>query len=97
MKAEDIMKKAAERGITIDAAESEKYVNLSDEELENLSVSGGCPKDVNTSAPPVGNCPKKSPPTVNYCEECDNWGEIPVSSIPGKQYKYYGCYVYQQQ
>jgi hypothetical protein len=42
MKKEDLIKKAAERGITIDETQAEKYINLSDEELENLEVSGGC-------------------------------------------------------
>jgi hypothetical protein len=43
MKKEDLIKKAAERGITIDETQAEKYINLSDEELANLEVSGGCP------------------------------------------------------
>jgi hypothetical protein len=44
MKKEDLIKKAAERGITIDETTAEKYVSLSDEELENINVSGGCEK-----------------------------------------------------
>jgi hypothetical protein len=41
VKKEDIIKRAAERGITIDAETAEKYINLSEEELLNLDVSGG--------------------------------------------------------
>jgi DNA-directed RNA polymerase subunit RPC12/RpoP len=46
MKKEDLIKKAAERGMTITEEQAEKYVNLSDEELENLDVSGGCKEAV---------------------------------------------------
>ncbi|MDR0903698.1 MAG: hypothetical protein LBM59_03615 [Ruminococcus sp.] len=42
MNKESLLKKARERGITLDETQAEKYVNLSDEELENLAVSGGC-------------------------------------------------------
>jgi hypothetical protein len=48
MKKEDLMKKAAERGITLSEEQAEKYATLSDEELENIDVSGGasvCPPD----------------------------------------------------
>jgi hypothetical protein len=41
MKKEDLIKKARERGITIDETQAEKYITLSDEELANLAVSGG--------------------------------------------------------
>ncbi|MDR0987617.1 MAG: hypothetical protein LBL98_08010 [Ruminococcus sp.] len=42
MKKEDLIAKAAERGILLDEEAAKKYINLSEEELENLSVSGGC-------------------------------------------------------
>jgi hypothetical protein len=42
VKKEDLIKKAAERGIAIDETTAEKYINLSDEELANLDISGGC-------------------------------------------------------
>ncbi|MDR0987623.1 MAG: hypothetical protein LBL98_08040 [Ruminococcus sp.] len=42
MKKEELIKKAAERGITLNEEQAESYINLSDEELENLAVSGGC-------------------------------------------------------
>jgi predicted Zn-ribbon and HTH transcriptional regulator len=41
MKKEDLIKKAAERGITIDETQAEKYINLSDEELENIAGGWG--------------------------------------------------------
>jgi rubrerythrin len=37
MKKDDLIKLAAARGITLSAAQAEKYTELSDEELENLS------------------------------------------------------------
>jgi bacteriocin-like protein len=40
MKKEDLIKKAAERGITLDETQAEKYITLSDEELENISGGG---------------------------------------------------------
>jgi hypothetical protein len=45
MKKDELIKKAAERGITLDETQAEKYINLSDEELENLEISGGCEKN----------------------------------------------------
>ncbi|MDR0975050.1 MAG: hypothetical protein LBL80_05110 [Ruminococcus sp.] len=41
MKKETLIKKAAERGITLTESQAEKYVSISDEELENLDISGG--------------------------------------------------------
>ncbi|MDR0975054.1 MAG: hypothetical protein LBL80_05130 [Ruminococcus sp.] len=41
MKKEDLIKKAAERGITIDETQADKYISLSDEELANLDIAGG--------------------------------------------------------
>jgi hypothetical protein len=38
---EEIIKKAAEQGITLDETQAEYCINLSDEELEKLTVSGG--------------------------------------------------------
>ncbi|MDR0975053.1 MAG: hypothetical protein LBL80_05125 [Ruminococcus sp.] len=43
MKKEDLIKKAAERGITLDETQAEKYINLSDEELENIASGGSGP------------------------------------------------------
>jgi DNA-directed RNA polymerase subunit RPC12/RpoP len=54
MKKEDLIKKAAERGITLDETQAEKYINLSDEELEN--IAGG-----------VGLC---SAVRVYHCNDC---------------------------
>ncbi|MDR0904498.1 MAG: hypothetical protein LBM59_07690 [Ruminococcus sp.] len=42
MKKEDLIKKAHERGIAIDETQADKYIALSDDELENLAVAGGC-------------------------------------------------------
>ncbi|MDR0987607.1 MAG: hypothetical protein LBL98_07960 [Ruminococcus sp.] len=39
MKKEELIKKAAERGVTLTETQAEKYVAISDEELEN--VAGG--------------------------------------------------------
>ncbi|MDR0904208.1 MAG: hypothetical protein LBM59_06210 [Ruminococcus sp.] len=47
MKKEYIIKKAAECGITMDEKTADKYVNLSEEELENLDISGGACGDGN--------------------------------------------------
>ncbi|MDR0904497.1 MAG: hypothetical protein LBM59_07685 [Ruminococcus sp.] len=41
MKKEDLIKMARERGIEIDETQADKYITLSDEELENLAVAGG--------------------------------------------------------
>ncbi|MDR0987610.1 MAG: hypothetical protein LBL98_07975 [Ruminococcus sp.] len=45
MKKEELIAKAHERGITLTELQAEKYIELSDEELENLEASGGelCP------------------------------------------------------
>ncbi|MDR0975047.1 MAG: hypothetical protein LBL80_05095 [Ruminococcus sp.] len=43
MKKDDLIKRAAARGITIDESQAEKYLTLSDEELENLAIAGGTP------------------------------------------------------
>jgi hypothetical protein len=43
MKKEDLIKRAREHGITLSETQAEKYINLSDEELENLAVAGGTP------------------------------------------------------
>ncbi|MDR0904499.1 MAG: hypothetical protein LBM59_07695 [Ruminococcus sp.] len=40
MTKEDLIKKAAARGITLTETEAEKYLNLSDEELENIAGGG---------------------------------------------------------
>jgi hypothetical protein len=48
VKKEDLIKKAAERGIAIDETTAEKYIELSDEELANLEASGGCKKEFRT-------------------------------------------------
>ncbi|MDR0974266.1 MAG: hypothetical protein LBL80_01085 [Ruminococcus sp.] len=45
MKKEVLIKKAASYGITLDETQAEKYSTLSDEELANLDISGGCKKD----------------------------------------------------
>jgi hypothetical protein len=37
MKKEDLIKHAAARGITLSETQAEKYINLSDEELENIA------------------------------------------------------------
>ncbi|MDR0904501.1 MAG: hypothetical protein LBM59_07705 [Ruminococcus sp.] len=41
MKKSDLIKKAAEQGVALTEEQAEKYVNLSDEELENLDIAGG--------------------------------------------------------
>lgn len=41
MKTDELIKKAAKHGLIIDAATADNYVDLSDEELENLDISGG--------------------------------------------------------
>jgi hypothetical protein len=41
MKTDELIQKAAERGLTIDKETAEKYINLSDEELANLNIAGG--------------------------------------------------------
>jgi hypothetical protein len=43
MKKSELIKKAAERGITLDETQAEKYINLSDEELENIAGGGDNP------------------------------------------------------
>jgi hypothetical protein len=42
MNKEYLIKKAAEHGITLDETTAEKYTNLTDEELDNLQIAGGC-------------------------------------------------------
>ncbi|MDR0987616.1 MAG: hypothetical protein LBL98_08005 [Ruminococcus sp.] len=42
MTKEAIIEKAAARNIILSEEAAEQYVNLSEEELENLAVSGGC-------------------------------------------------------
>jgi hypothetical protein len=77
MKKEELIRRAAERGITIDETQAEKYVNLSDEELANLEIAGGCggnppayqlvPKDQ------AANCAyyeKTGNPLKNSCQFC---------------------------
>jgi hypothetical protein len=56
MKTEELIKKAAERGVTLDEATAEKYCNLSDEELANLDISGGgCKNPTPTSKRIIDN------------------------------------------
>ncbi|MDR0904494.1 MAG: hypothetical protein LBM59_07670 [Ruminococcus sp.] len=41
MKKDELIAKARERGIEITDEQADKYITLSDEELENLAVTGG--------------------------------------------------------
>ncbi|MDR0987613.1 MAG: hypothetical protein LBL98_07990 [Ruminococcus sp.] len=41
MKKEELIKKAAERGFALSELQAEKLTELTDEELENLDISGG--------------------------------------------------------
>ncbi|MDR0974265.1 MAG: hypothetical protein LBL80_01080 [Ruminococcus sp.] len=50
MKKEELIKKAASHGITLDDISAEKYKNLSDEELANLDISGGTNCDSDSKA-----------------------------------------------
>ncbi|MDR0987611.1 MAG: hypothetical protein LBL98_07980 [Ruminococcus sp.] len=81
MKKEELIKKAAERGVVLDEAQAEKYTELSDEELDNLSVSGGgCGTpdgkkiDDKTYAAKCAyfNRKNNTPITVTYCIYCTN-------------------------
>ncbi|MDR0975045.1 MAG: hypothetical protein LBL80_05085 [Ruminococcus sp.] len=69
MKKEDLIKKAAERGITLDEAQAEKYISLSDEELENLAVAGGgiCDKDPEPQS--MADCVGTKPSGKRYIKE----------------------------
>ncbi|MDR0987622.1 MAG: hypothetical protein LBL98_08035 [Ruminococcus sp.] len=41
MKKETLIKLAAERGVKLDESQADKYLELSDEDLENLEAAGG--------------------------------------------------------
>jgi hypothetical protein len=43
VKKDELIKKAAERGITIDETQAEKYINLSDEQLTAVAGGAGTP------------------------------------------------------
>jgi hypothetical protein len=83
MKKEDIIKKAAERGITIDDTQAEKYIILSDEELANLEASGGCKKEFRTDeqidisrAASCGLFTAKSGSSGVTCTNCSKKGAV---------------------
>jgi hypothetical protein len=85
MKKEELIKRAAERGITLDETQAEKYVNLSDEELANLEISGGAcggEPPAYQLVPPeyAANCPyyeKSANPMRNSCLSCrHSYGSI---------------------
>ncbi|MDR0987621.1 MAG: hypothetical protein LBL98_08030 [Ruminococcus sp.] len=46
MKKETLIKLAAERGITLNEEQAESYINLTDEELENIAGAGKYVKDL---------------------------------------------------
>ncbi|MDR0974267.1 MAG: hypothetical protein LBL80_01090 [Ruminococcus sp.] len=89
MKKEDLIKKAAERGITLDEATAENYSNLSDEELANLDISGGCGKGY--TEPYIGmgdeavNCTyyenSKGNAAQKNCFDCRYLGKETVTGI----------------
>jgi hypothetical protein len=96
MKKEELIKKAAERGITIDETTAEKYVNLSDEELENLDVSGGgCTGSPFSKVSRDNFCSKYvkgwdiNLPTCKPCELCSK--SLPVNDGTNPTYCVYQC------
>ncbi|MDR0975046.1 MAG: hypothetical protein LBL80_05090 [Ruminococcus sp.] len=64
MKKDELIKKAAEHGITIDETQAEKYLNLSDEELANLEIAGGKCGEI----PPYQSVPNEKAATCPYYE-----------------------------
>ncbi|MDR0903699.1 MAG: hypothetical protein LBM59_03620 [Ruminococcus sp.] len=94
MKKEELIRRAAEHGISIDETQAEKYINLSDEELENLEISGGACGD---PPPPhqlfpverAANCAyyeKTGNPLKNSCQFCKYSGGT-VNTDVGKVVK----------
>ncbi|MDR0975049.1 MAG: hypothetical protein LBL80_05105 [Ruminococcus sp.] len=84
MKKEELIKKAAERGVTLSEEQAEKYLTLSDEELANIAGGGSCVKrddipqnSIRIDYPNHGyNCPgfidkvPKSDYPYRTCEVC---------------------------
>ncbi|MDR0904502.1 MAG: hypothetical protein LBM59_07710 [Ruminococcus sp.] len=82
MKKEDLIKKARERGITLTDEQAEKYINLSEEELENIVGGGGLVDDICTE--PYMDiiceiCGEKMI-KVPYYGACDSLGR-PISTV----------------
>jgi hypothetical protein len=78
MKKEDLIKKAAERGIAIDETQAEKYVNLSDEELANIAGGGSnlCGFKHEVNGKNANSCrfyvPGATDSTTRSCYNCMN-------------------------
>jgi hypothetical protein len=60
MNTDDLIKKAAERGIALDRETAEKYTSLSDEELANLDISGGAGDCNESKLYPIGDMIKEA-------------------------------------
>jgi hypothetical protein len=90
MKKYDLIKKARERGITIDETQAEKYITLSDEELANLEISGGCGPDKDTTID-KHNCPRGVKQYYRYkgTEACSYCGYMDITH--GNMVTYYAC------
>ncbi|MDR0904496.1 MAG: hypothetical protein LBM59_07680 [Ruminococcus sp.] len=97
MKKDDLIKKARDRGIAIDETQADKYITLSDDELENLAVAGGCGEDGKRVAPNEAktcayfvrraDSTDSDPVKCNYCLHC----YTKERTVRGLEYSYCYC------